>query len=99
MKVPSSMLINHLFKVANLTGNALPEYIKDTVFLQTLYRGEKSLFHFKDENAKPHFYIMDNGYQHLVYKEYIISVYRFDNFEKRIAENLKYKGQLTLYLK
>jgi hypothetical protein len=86
-------------KIADLDGNALPVYVRDTVFLQALFRGDKSLFHFKDVNARSHFYIKEDGYVHLVYKEYLTSLFRFDNYETKVAENLKYKGQLILYLK
>jgi uncharacterized membrane protein len=66
----------------------------DTVFLQLLAVGEKSLYYFKDKNKKEHFFIMQNGnYELLVYRKYLETV-------EGIVYNKTneiYKGQLTVY--
>jgi hypothetical protein len=85
-------------RVSDLDGSPLPTFSKDTVFLLVLFRGEKSLFYFKDLNAKPHFYIQENVYEPLIYKQYLTSVSRLDGYERKVGENLKYKGQLNYYL-
>lgn len=82
-----------------LTENPLPVYAKDTIFLLVLVRGNKSLLHFRDASQKDHFYIKSEGYESLVHKEYIIYLRKFRNDEKRVAENVRYKGQLAFYLK
>ncbi|WP_276365984.1 hypothetical protein [Chryseolinea sp. H1M3-3] len=86
-------------KIADLDANPLPVYRRDTVFLQTLLDGSKSLYHFRDKNANSHFYIYENGFEYLVYKQYLTTVVKFNNAEKKIGENLKYKGQLIFYLR
>ena len=68
----------------------------DTIFLQTMIKGETSLYHYNDKNNKDHFYIKHNGkFDLLVYKKYLTQ------FEGKsiVLENKKYIGQLTVYLK
>src|SRR5688572_12361665 len=78
------------FKITELDNSPNPSYEKDTVFLQSLIQGEKSLLHLKDESAKNHFYIVDNGsFVPLVYKQYTIET---KESSKALTENLAYKG-------
>lgn len=67
----------------------------DTVFLQTMIQGIKSLYHYKDSYGKDNFYIKQNeGFDLLVYKKYL----KIHEGTSVVLENKKYTGQLTLYL-
>ncbi|NOR87515.1 MAG: hypothetical protein GQ527_07900, partial [Bacteroidales bacterium] len=69
--------------------------VRDTVFLQTIIKGEKSLYYHKDKYGFESFYIDQNLKPHLlIYKRYLKVVDKKDV----IAENNKYIGQLTVYL-
>lgn len=69
---------------------------KDTIFLQTLFMGDKSLFYYRSQAAKDNFYIMIDGqFELLIYKKYIVSNETGERFTK---ENQKYKGQLSVYM-
>jgi hypothetical protein len=84
-------------KITELDNSPHPVYAVDTVFLQSLIQGEKSLLHLKDENAKNHFYIVDNGsFVPLVYKQYTTET---KESSKAVTENMAYRGVLALYLK
>lgn len=68
----------------------------DTTFLQTIIRGEKSLYHNKSADGKSNFYIQqDNGFELLVYKKYLSNL----NGTRIINENNKYRNQLVLYFR
>jgi hypothetical protein len=67
----------------------------DTTFLQTLFRGKKSLYYHKNSNGKENFYIKQNtGFDLLIYKRYL----KQQDGKRVIIEYRKYLGQLTLYL-
>lgn len=67
----------------------------DTTFLQTLFRGEKNLFYYKNSTGRENFYIQqDKGFELLIYKRYLIH----QDGRHRSAENITYLGQLSLYL-
>ena len=84
-------------KVRDLDSSALPSYVKDSVFLQSLIGGEKNLLFLKDKTGKVHFFIKDNGsFPPLLYKQY---AGRTETSSKVIVENTGYKGMLALYLK
>ncbi len=84
-------------KIGELSYVSTPDFVKDTVFLLVLVRGEKSLLYLKDRNAKNHFYIINESqqYQPLVYKQYLVG----GGAGKAIAENQNYRGVLADYLK
>lgn len=85
------------YKLRDLDSSPLPLYVKDSVFLQSLVSGKKSLLFLKDQRGKVHFYIKENGeYLPLLYKQY---AGRTETSSKVIAENTGYKGSLALYLK
>lgn len=64
----------------------------DTVFLQTMIRGPKSLYYYFKKFGKPQFYIKrDAVYELLMYKKYI-------GRPLEVAENKRFIGQLTFYL-
>ena len=70
-------------------------YRTDTIFLQLLIDGSKSLFFNKDMNGKTQLYIHKNtGYELLTYKKYL------EEKDGAILsiENKRYFGQLSLYL-
>jgi len=67
----------------------------DTVFLQTIYDGAKSLYYLKMQDGKELFYIkVDSTYTLLLYKKYRLEV----NHNIVVGINSRYKGQLAYYL-
>jgi hypothetical protein len=67
----------------------------DTVFLQTLSSGDKSLYYLKSETGKDNFYIgKGSGFELLLFKEYV----KQDGEKKVLLKNNRYLGQLKLYL-
>jgi hypothetical protein len=82
--------------IESLSSQSAPEYVKDTVFMQALVLGEKSLLLLKDKNAKANFYIIEERkYYPLLYKRYAIMT----AVGKAIGENEGYKKTLAAYLK
>ncbi len=76
----------------------------DTVFLQALYIGEKSLYHYRLNDGKDLFYISQNSdLELLVYKKYLKKLQReeattIDQIgHYSVLKNNKYRGQLILY--
>jgi len=66
-----------------------------TTFLQTIIKGKKSLYFYRNKIGKDQFYIrQDSGYNLLVYKKY----FKIQDGEKGIAANNKFLGQLSFYL-
>jgi len=69
----------------------------ETAFVQTLFKGEKSLYYFISPTGSENFYIkQDTGFELLVYKKYKMHIPRDD--KTLILENKRYIGQLVLYL-
>lgn len=82
-----------------LNENREPTFVKDTVFLQCLFRGEKKLLYLKDQKGREHFYIDDNGFKPLVYKKYIRIFESMQGLiRKFMDENKDYHKQLFSYL-
>ncbi|MCD4790902.1 MAG: hypothetical protein K8R37_12965 [Bacteroidales bacterium] len=82
------------FKTKDLTYYNVAQNKIDTVFLQTLIYGEKSLFSLKDKKGKKHFFIgMDNEFETLIFRQYLKKV----SGNTIIVKNENYKGQLILY--
>lgn len=82
------------FRENELTVTQIPQYRTDTVFLQILINGAKSLFYLKDQNLKVHFFIYQKGvYETLVFIKYLQNV----DGGGAVKTNEKFKGQLTLY--
>ena len=82
-------------KIGDLEYENELRIVSDTVFLQTVILGSKSLFHLSDKNGRNYFYIEDGGsISLLVYKRYRFSR---DN-EDIIKTNNQYLGQLSYYL-
>lgn len=67
----------------------------DTIFLLTVIEGEKSLFCYRNNQAKEYFYIKTpSGFEILEYKTYMSDYQGYD----AMRENKKYTGQLMSYL-
>ncbi len=80
--------------LGKLSNTASPEFQTDTVYLQVLVQGSKSLLHLKDRFGKNHFYIKeDQKYMPLVYKQYMVVL----RTGEAIAENEGYKKSLVAY--
>jgi len=72
----------------------------DTVFLQTLFKGSKSLYYHKSKKNKDNFYIKSgDDIVLLKYKKYTSRFYSSGNHKIILKENKMYKGQLDIYLK
>jgi len=69
--------------------------VTDTVFLQTLVKGEKSLYYLKDKDGVEQFYIhVDTAFQLLKYKQYL----KEDGGHVSIYKNKGYVGQLIFIM-
>jgi hypothetical protein len=69
--------------------------IVDTVFLQTLIKGEKSLYYYKSGYGIVYFFIKtDENYELLIYQRKQQNI----NGRKVITEDKRYLGQLSFYL-
>lgn len=67
----------------------------DTTFLQTLFKGDKHLYHYKAPGGKDNFYIeQDSNLELLIYKRYV----KAQRNKYGIAKNKKYLRQLAGYL-
>ena len=82
-------------KINELNLNPKLHLQTDTVFLQTLFGGDKSLYYYKTAEGKDNFYIKnDSVYDLLIFKKYL------KNQEDKLLVTLdkKYIGQLSVYL-
>ena len=83
-----------------------PDFIlkTDTVFLQSIILGKKSLYYLKDQNSKKHFYVFHNGgFLLLLYKTYVVNPMNTNNLSTDIRSSIirsneKFKGQILVYL-
>ncbi|MES2517808.1 MAG: hypothetical protein V4585_06850 [Bacteroidota bacterium] len=67
----------------------------DSVFLEAIFRGNKSLYSYKTEQIREQFYIKTNGtFELLIYKRYL----RNTEEQTKIIENATYLSQLSMYL-
>jgi hypothetical protein len=67
----------------------------DTIFLQTLIKGDKSLYYYKNFNDDENFYVKnENEFELLRYKKYL----KYHEGFLLVIENKEFLGQLTLYL-
>lgn len=92
----SPLHINKLNYIPDLT------IVSDTTFLQVLFKGEKSLYVYKNKDGRENYYIKKaSGYELLIYNRYFVLLNKHFEIGKRkrvIAENKKYLNQLALYL-
>jgi len=92
----SAVLLNDIspFLTGELEHGKEPNLKKDTIFLQSLVLGEKSLYLYKNSMGKDVFYIgTDTTFTLLEYKRYIAEQYTTD-----VKENKRYLNQLAVYL-
>lgn len=83
------------FRTNELTNDKEPNFRTDTVFLQTMIQGPKSLFHYKTQAGKDQFYIEENdNYTFLLQKKYVKEV----RGKRTMAENKAYLSELLNYL-
>jgi hypothetical protein len=85
-------------KISELTSSPNPIYLKDTVFLKVLVRGDKNLFFHQGKEGKTQFYIGDETIRALDYKQYVVNDDESSNYEKRVISNNSFRGQLISYL-
>ncbi|MFN8255601.1 MAG: hypothetical protein U0W24_07930 [Bacteroidales bacterium] len=100
---------NDPFRDDELPFSDKANYLTDTVFLQVLVEGPKSLYYLKDQNLKEHFFIyQDSTIKTLIYrryKEHFKSATYYDDFTQNMkapAVKIKiislFRNQLTYYL-
>ncbi|MBT33203.1 MAG: hypothetical protein CMO01_26375 [Thalassobius sp.] len=79
----------------NLEENDDLEFEEKTVFLEAIYVGDKSLYKYRGELEKDHFFIGVNGkYETLIYKKF----FRVISGHKHSVYNKEYLKQLREYL-
>jgi hypothetical protein len=82
-------------KINNVETNTKLLLKTDTVFLQSVIIGDKSLFYYINNEEKEHFYIkQDSIFNLLIYNKYKIT----RDGKDLIGENKNFTGQLLLYL-
>ena len=82
-------------EISKLDHDSKSKITVDTVFLQSLVKGRKGLYYYRNNNGRENFYIKkDDGFELLIYKKYLIRQGTTD----LIAEKKTYIGQLNLYL-
>lgn len=86
---------NSSTKTDDLEYNTDLDISQDSVFLQTFFEGEKSLYFYREAKGRENFYIGPaETPQLLLYKRYL----RFIDGRDLITEKKTYQGQLTYYL-
>ncbi|MEZ4917879.1 MAG: outer membrane beta-barrel protein [Saprospiraceae bacterium] len=82
-------------RIDDLAEGPRPDLARDTIFLQALVQGTKSLLYYNTPYGNNNFYIKQNGsFDLLIYKKYI----KKEGGKRLIAENNRYIGQLLYYL-
>jgi hypothetical protein len=82
-------------KAGNLQYDSELHFVEDTIFLEVLYDGTKSLYTYTDKAGRAFFYVeMEGDVQLLIYKRYL----KMLEGNQKIVENTTYLGQLSLYL-
>ncbi|MBC8053075.1 MAG: hypothetical protein H7Y13_08420 [Sphingobacteriaceae bacterium] len=78
-----------------LLEDPVPKFRRDTVFLNTMIRGKKSLYYYRSINGRHNFYTGQYpAFELLVTKKY----FKKEDGRTLIAYNKRYIGQLSLYL-
>ena len=100
--ISAAVSINEGFYGTQELGNS-PEIIlrTETVFLQALVRGNKSLYYLKDSKGREQFYVeLDSRYELLIYHKYLKNLTNSGDIAgaNTITEDKKYIGQLSYYL-
>ncbi len=91
---------NSPYKTNELSRSPIPEMIEMRAFVQVLFAGEKSLYHYKDIHGKNHFFIdINNELVWLHYRRYLnVNKPQARNTGLYIENVERYKGQLLSYL-
>ena len=79
------------YKSSELNSNGGLKIIKDTIFLQKLISGDKTLLFHRSLSGKVNFYIDDNG-------DYVLLKHKLFLKKTRVVENKEYSIQLIKYL-
>ncbi|RMG19759.1 MAG: hypothetical protein D6730_20995 [Bacteroidetes bacterium] len=83
-------------KVSDLSYDPQFKLVKDTVFLQTMIEGPKSLYYLKGSKELENFYILEDGaFVLLKFKRYLKEA---EGISRAVVENKQYVGQLIYYL-
>lgn len=83
--------------VKEISTSSVFDFRTDTIFLQTLFQGSKSLYYYKDNNDQDNFYIYNNSqFELLEFKKYIK---KDDTGRLFLLTNKRFYGQLKFYLK
>jgi hypothetical protein len=101
--ISATVSLNEGFYRTQDLGNS-PEVslVTGTVFLQTLVRGNKSLYYLKDSEGREQFYVeLDSRYELLIYHKYLKNLTNSGDIAgaNSITEDKRYIGQLAYYLK
>lgn len=82
-------------KTSRLDQDPQPKIKIDTIFLQTLIKGDKNLLYYRNADGIRNFFTrQDTAFQLLLYKRYI----KVQDGKRLVQQMTKYKGQLSLYL-
>jgi len=82
------------FKDSELEKNPALQLVSDTVFLQTLFGGEKPLYYLKEWDEREQFYIkVDTAYSLLLHKIYV----EYVNNVRKDFHNMRFLRQLSQY--
>ena len=79
-------------ELSKMIPNAPPVVVQDTVFLKTLIRGKVSLYHYRDEAYKTHYYLQKEAQP----EELVLKQGMNDQHELVVTE--RYRGLLAYYL-
>lgn len=80
-------------QLSKMIPNAPPVVVQDTVFLKTLIRGKVSLYHYRDEAHKTHYYLQKEARpEELVLKQGL-------NDQGELVVTERYRGLLAYYLR
>lgn len=72
-----------------------PKIDIDTIFLQTIYKGDKALYYYMNDRGKENFYIKKDGrFELLVYKKYLSR----QGTTSYVRERKDFVGQMNIYL-
>lgn len=79
-----------------ITPNSLPIIERDTVFLRAILKGTSSLYYFRDENAKEHYYFQkgDKVPEELIYR----TTKHKDRVKSGYVKTPLYRGLLTTHM-
>lgn len=82
--------------VKEISTSSAFDFRTDTIFLQTLFQGSKSLYYYKDNNDQDNFYIYNNSqFELLEFKKYMK---KDETGRLFLLTNKRFYGQLRFYL-